>query len=91
MEIIFHDQSAFLPMKFILDNIFLTYDIIHYAKQSKQLLLFLKLDVFKTYEKVDLGFLFLALAQMGFPSKDGYILGATGFAHHNARFCAFFN
>jgi hypothetical protein len=35
MEVISHDQSAFLPMRFILDNIFLTYETIHYAKQSQ--------------------------------------------------------
>jgi hypothetical protein len=32
MEVISHDQSAFLFMRFILDNIFLTYETIHYAK-----------------------------------------------------------
>jgi hypothetical protein len=69
MEVISHDQLAFLPMKFILDKIFLTYETIRYAKQSKQPLLFLKLDFSKVYDKVDLGFLFKALDQMGFPSR----------------------
>lgn len=35
MEIIFHDQSAFLQMRFILENIFFTYETIHYAKQTQ--------------------------------------------------------
>jgi hypothetical protein len=69
MEVISLDQSAFLPMRFIMDNIFLTYETIHYAKQSKQPLLFLKLDFSKAYDKVDLGFLFKALDQIGFPSR----------------------
>jgi hypothetical protein len=56
-------------MRFILDNIFLTYETIHYAKQSKQPLLFLKLDFSKAYDKVDLGFLCQALDRMGFPSR----------------------
>ena len=68
MEVISRDQSASLPMEFILDNIFLTYETINYAKQYKQPLLFLKLDFSKAYDKIDLGFLFKALDQMGFPS-----------------------
>jgi hypothetical protein len=66
IEIIYHDRFAFLPIQFILDNIFLTYETIHYAKQSKQPLLFPKLNFSKAYDKVDLGFMFLVLAQAGF-------------------------
>jgi hypothetical protein len=36
MEIISCNQSAFLSMRFILDNIFLTYETITYAKQTSQ-------------------------------------------------------
>jgi hypothetical protein len=54
-------------MRFILNNIFFTYETIYYAKQSRQPLLFLKLDFSKAYDKVDLGFLFQALERMGFP------------------------
>jgi hypothetical protein len=68
-EVISHDQSAFFLMRFILDNIFLTYKTIHYAKQTKQPLLFLKLNFSKAYDKVDLGFLFKALERMSFPSR----------------------
>jgi hypothetical protein len=67
MELISHDQSAFLPMRFILDTIFLTQETITHAKQSAQALLFLKLDFLKAYDKVDLKFLFLALQKLGFP------------------------
>ena len=56
MEVISYDQSTFLSMCFILDNIFLTYKTIHYAKQSRQLLLFLKLDFSNAYDKVNLAF-----------------------------------
>jgi hypothetical protein len=52
-EVISHDQSAFLPMRFILDKIFLTYETITYTKESNQPLLFLKLDFSKAYDKVD--------------------------------------
>jgi hypothetical protein len=67
MEMISCDQSAFLPMRFILDNIFLTYETIVFAKQSAQPLLFLKLDFSRAYDKVDLSFLFLSLEHLGFP------------------------
>jgi hypothetical protein len=69
MEVISHDQSAFLPMRFILDNIFLTYETIHHAQQSNQPLFFLKLDFSIAYDKVDLGFLFEGLVRMGFPAR----------------------
>jgi hypothetical protein len=66
-EIIHPDQSAFLPMHFILDNILLTHETIHYAKQSAQPLIFLKLDLSKAYDRVDLNCLFVAMSVMGFP------------------------
>ena len=53
-------------MRFILDNIFLTYETITYAEQSSQPLLFLKLDFSKAYDKVDLTFMFQALDRLGF-------------------------
>lgn len=68
-EVISQDQSAFLPMRFILDNILLTYETIHEAKVSNQPLLFLKLDFSKAYDKVDWKFLFSALTQLGFPES----------------------
>ena len=61
-EIIFFDQSIFLPMRYILNNLFLIHETIAYAKQSSQPLLFLKLDI----SKVDLEFLFSALGRLGF-------------------------
>jgi hypothetical protein len=69
MELISPDQFAFLPMRYILDNIFLTQEIISHAMQSNQPLFFSKLDFFKAYEKVDLAFLFEALQRLGFPSS----------------------
>ena len=69
MEVISHDQLAFFSMRFILDNIFLTYETIHYAKQSHQPLLFLKLDFSKAFDKLDVGFFFMALGNLGFPAS----------------------
>jgi hypothetical protein len=67
MEIISPDQLAFLPMHFILDNLFLTQETIHYARHSTQPLMFLKLDFSKAYNQVDLSFFYSAMSLMGFP------------------------
>jgi hypothetical protein len=67
MEVISSDQSAFLPLRFILDNIFLTHETIAHAKKSNQPLVFLKLDFSKAYDRIDLAFLFLAMERFGFP------------------------
>jgi hypothetical protein len=69
MEIISPDQSAFLPLRFILNNIFLTHETIAYAKKTSQSLVFLKLDFSKAYDRVDLSFLFSAMLIMGFPRE----------------------
>jgi hypothetical protein len=53
-------------MKYILDNIFLTQETIMCTKQSNQPVLFVKLYFSKTYDKVDLAFLFQSLEQIGF-------------------------
>lgn len=69
MEIISPVQSAFLPMRFILDNLFLTQETMEWADQSEQPLLFLKLDFSKAYDMVEWGCLFKILNKMGFPTK----------------------
>lgn len=40
MEVVSLDQSSFLSMRFILDNIFLTNETIHHAKKTSQPLVF---------------------------------------------------
>ena len=69
MEVISPDQSAFLPMKFILDNILLMHETINHPKSSSQPLLFLKLDFAKAYDKVDLTFLFNVMSRLGLPDS----------------------
>lgn len=64
-EIISDDQSAFLPGRYILDNIMLTHETVEWARHSRQPMIFLKLDFSKAYDKVD--FLFAAMCKMGLP------------------------
>lgn len=80
-KIISFDQSVFLPMRYILNNLFLTHETIAYAKQSGQPLLFFKLDFSKAYDKVDLKFLFSALERLGFPAL---FIGMTRLLFQNA-------
>jgi hypothetical protein len=58
MELVSPDQSAFLPLLFILDNLLLTMETMAWAKASQQPLIFLKLDFSKAYDMVEWGFIF---------------------------------
>jgi hypothetical protein len=69
MDIISPDQSAFLPMRFILDNLLLTQETLAWAEYSKQPLVFLKLDFSKAYDMVDWPFLFQAMTAIGLPQE----------------------
>lgn len=69
MELISFDQSAFLLMRFILDNLLLTQETMSGAEKSNQALLFLKLDFSKAYDMVEWGCLFRIMEKMGFPSE----------------------
>lgn len=69
MELINFDQAAFLPMRYILDNILLTHEVIDWASHSDQPLVFLKQDFSKAYNMVDWDFLFNAMLVMGFPRQ----------------------
>lgn len=66
MEVISPDQSAFLLLRYILDNIVLTQEIVNWAKVSKQPLFLLILDFAKAYDRVSWRFLFGAMRALGF-------------------------
>lgn len=67
MEMISFDQSAFLPMRLILDNILLTHETIDWAEHTKQPLIFLKLDFSKAYNIMEWSFMFRTMREFGFP------------------------
>jgi hypothetical protein len=69
MKVISFDQAAFLPMRFILDNVLLTHEILEWTEYSKQPLIFLKLDFSKAYDMVDLTFLYEVMQKFGFPKE----------------------
>ena len=51
-DVISPEQTTFLPLRFILNNIVLTQKTLYWARQSKQPSVFLKLDFSKVYDKV---------------------------------------
>ena len=70
-DLIDPDQTAFVPMRSILDNVFVTHETISLAKRSWQPLLFLKVDFSKAFDKVNWDFLFRCMSRFGF--NDRYI------------------
>ena len=64
-DVISPAQTTFLPLRFILNNIVLTQETLHWAKSSKQPMIFLKLDFSKAYDKVSWRFFFHAMHKMG--------------------------
>jgi hypothetical protein len=69
MDIISPNQSAFLPMQFILDNLLLTQETLAWVEYSGQPLIFLKLDFSKAYDMVNWTFMFQAMLAIGLPEE----------------------
>ena len=61
-------QTGFVPNRCILDNIFLAFESIAWARESQQELSMLLLDFEKTYDRVNWTFLRMVMAKMGFHS-----------------------
>ena len=63
-------QSAFVPGQLITNNILVAYEslhIMHGCKKGKKVSLILKLDISKTYGRVEWAFLKSIMVKMGFP------------------------
>lgn len=70
--IISDTQSAFIPGRLIIDNIMVAYELMHFMKRKtkgKQGWMALKLDMSKTYNRVEWGFLEVVLKKMGFNNQ----------------------
>lgn len=65
-------QSAFVPNRLITDNIIIGYECLHKIKHSKgknKGLVALKLDISKTYDRVEWSFLRHTMERLGFSNK----------------------
>lgn len=69
-DIIDDNQSAFVPGRFITNNILLALEIFHFLKISlarKRGFIVLKLDMSKTYDRVEWDYLECIMIRMSFP------------------------
>jgi hypothetical protein len=68
-EIISEEQSVFVPGRLIIDNIVSAYECLHFMKRSKSKnnsYCALKLDVMKTYDRVEWSYLGAIMEKLGF-------------------------
>ncbi|CAL5186017.1 unnamed protein product [Lathyrus oleraceus] len=66
------NQSAFVPGRSIVDNAMEAIEVVHYMKsktKGKQRDIALKLDISKTYDRIDWDYLKDVLITMGFSQK----------------------
>ena len=65
-------QSAFIPNRLITDNNIVVYECLYkirHSKSRKNVLVALKLDISKTYDKVEWAFLRQTMSKLGFNEK----------------------
>lgn len=73
-NIIHKDQSAFLPLRFTLDNILVQYKTISWTQESYQDLMMLKLEFMKAYDAVTLHFLFTTVGELEIPMEFSHMV-----------------
>ena len=71
-QIISKNQSAFLSRRLITDNVLVTFELMHYLehkKDGREGFMAIKLDMSKTYDRVEWGFIKQVMEKMGFHEK----------------------
>jgi hypothetical protein len=66
IHIIRPNQTGFMAGRSILDNVFMAQEALGWAEESEQNLVLLLLDFKKTFDRIEWGFFFMALAKSGF-------------------------
>lgn len=64
-DVVSEDETTFLLLRYILDNVLVTHETIVWAKESQQDMILLKLDFIKAYNIVTLDFLFRTMTVVG--------------------------
>ena len=59
------NQTTFLPLRFIMDNSILYHEVRNWAQCFYQSLIFLKVDFWKAFDKINISFLFVAMTKLG--------------------------
>ena len=70
--IIFENQSAFLSGRLITDNVLIAFELMHYLEHKKEGIngfAAIKLDMSKSYDRLEGGFIKLVMIKMGFHEK----------------------
>ena len=89
LDIISDHQSAFVPGRLIIDNILIAYESIHRIKKKcgKRGLCVIKLDMHKTYDRVEWNFLEKIMLKMGFHQRwVQLIMACVSSVRYNVRF-----
>lgn len=71
-RLISKEQSAFVPKRNIIDNVLVTFEVLHYMKRKSggsEGEVALKLDISKAYDRVSWQYLRNSMIRMGFTDK----------------------
>ena len=65
-DVISQEQNCMIPQKTMFNNLFLTRDLIKYAKEEQNKFYLLQIDEEKAFDKIDRPFLYQTMEKLGF-------------------------